>query len=104
MTEIVQPGTWVRIHQAILAPSERAPGLPPETACVPYECWIKGFLVEPAVAGGAAVIETPAGRRVTGRLVAALPGHDHTFGPPHPAMLAVGPTLRKLLSDGDAGR
>lgn len=98
MSERIPSGVWVQVHEVLLRPAERAPGLPPETAAVPYEGWVKGFLTEPATPGELVTIQTLAGRRVTGTLVAADPGYSHSFGAPHPAVLSVGPALRQLLA------
>lgn len=102
MATPIEAGTWVQVHQVILFPGERAAGVPDDTARVPYEVWVKGFLAAPTAVGDEAVVTTVTGRQVTGTLVDPAPGHDHSFGRPHPAMLAVGPALKKLLSEGDA--
>jgi 2-amino-4-ketopentanoate thiolase alpha subunit len=83
MTDATIPrGQWVRIHRVVLEPSERAEGLPADTAALPFESWTNGWLREPAAVGGEASIETPAGRTVVGTVVAVNPAHEHTFGPP----------------------
>lgn len=99
MVQRLPAGSWVEVHQLVLHPEERAPGLPADTAACAYEAWICGFLTEPAAPGESATVETPAGRRVTGALSAVNPGHAHSFGPTHPALAAVGPTLRRLLAE-----
>jgi len=101
MPENVQPGDWVRIHIVILPARARAPGIPPDTASHPYDGWINGWATEKACIGEQTTIRTPAGRLVRGTLAEAGPGYRHSFGKPHPAMLAVGPSLRKLLEDGE---
>ncbi len=99
MLEQVKPGVWVRIHIVILSPAERAPGIPSDTASHPYEGWINGWLVEAARVGDRTTIRTLSGRLVLGTLVEARPGYTHGFGRPHPTLLAVGPSLKKLLED-----
>lgn len=80
-----------------LSPAERAPGLPPDTAAVPFESWINGWLVEPAEIGARARIRTPTGRIVEGELVEADPGYSHSFGAPPPALQQAGDRARELL-------
>lgn len=97
MAERLPTGTWVELHRFVLAPGERAPQVPPETQAVPLELAVKGRLVAEAAVGDEAEIETPAGRRMRGILRAALPAYTHGFGPPEPALLAVGHELRARL-------
>jgi len=92
-------GDWVKIHNVILPAGERAPGIPADTASHPYECWINGWATEDARIGDCITIRTLAGRMVQGKVVEVQPGYGHGFGRPHPALLAVGPSLRSLLSD-----
>jgi len=100
MNDIAKPGDWARIHIVILEARERAPGIPPDTACHPYEGWINGWAVEEARVGEPVTVRTMAGRHVRGRLCEVHQGYRHGFGRPHPALLAVGPALRRLLDEG----
>lgn len=102
MNDTAKPGDWVRIHIVILEARERAPGIPADTACHPYEGWINGWAVEEARVGEPVTVRTMAGRQVRGRLCEVHPGYRHGFGRPHPALLAVGPALRRLLDEGRA--
>jgi hypothetical protein len=97
VSESVRPGDWVRIHLEILAAEERSPGIPSDTAAHPYEGWINGWATEAATVGEMVTIRTLTGRSVRGTLVESFPGYRHGFGKPNPALLAVGPSLRKLL-------
>ena len=90
-------GRWARIHRLELAPSERAPGIPPDTAAVPFETWINGWLVEDAAVGERARLETPTGRIVEGELVELDPGYSHSFGSPPPALQHAAERARELL-------
>lgn len=91
-------GDWVQVYQVVLPAGERAPQVPPETQAVPLEMWVKGFLVaDRASLGDEVDVETLAGRRLRGRLVAIDPAYDHGFGRPVPELLAVGPEVRALL-------
>jgi 4-hydroxy-tetrahydrodipicolinate reductase len=95
----VARGTWVELRRVVLAPGERAPQVPDDTQRVPLEMRVKGFLARAAALGEEAEIETRAGRRLSGTLVAALPGYAHGFGPPLAELLAVGEELRSLLRE-----
>jgi hypothetical protein len=90
-------GRWARIHRLELAPSERAPGIPEDTAVVPFETWINGWLVDDAAIGERATLRTPTGRIVEGILVEADPGYDHSFGSPPPALQRAGARAFGLL-------
>jgi hypothetical protein len=98
MAERIKPGDWVRIHISILPAGERAAGIPADTAAHPYEAWINGFAEEEAVLEEDVTVRTLSGRRVRGTLVEINPGYSHTFGRPARALLAVGPSLKRLLT------
>ena len=97
MAELVDDGTWVEIHRIVLAPGERAPQVPKDTKGVPLEMRVRGFLVESARLGEKAQIVTAAGRRLSGTLVEINPAYTHGFGPPIPALSAIGGEVRTLL-------
>ena len=94
---IVPRGRWARIHRLELAPSERAPGIPADTAAVPFETWINGWLVEDAALGERSQVRTPTGRIVEGVLVEANPGYQHSFGSPPPPLQHAGGRAFELL-------
>jgi len=96
-------GDWVQIYQVVLPAGERAPQVPPETQAVPLEMWVKGFLLcDEARLGDDVDVETLAGRRLRGRMVAIEPAYDHDFGRPVPELLTIGPEVRALLRAGGA--
>ena len=69
-----RPGDWAELRLVLLAPGERAPGLPDDTARVPLEARVKGFLETEAAAGRAGSGRRPSlGRRVEGTLVRRPP-------------------------------
>jgi hypothetical protein len=94
---ILPRGRWARIHRLELAPSERPAGSPADTAAVPFETWINGWLVEDAAIGERARLRTQTGRIVEGVLVEADPGYHHSFGSPPPALQRAGGRAFELL-------
>ncbi|MGE5529849.1 MAG: 2-amino-4-oxopentanoate thiolase subunit OrtA [Patescibacteria group bacterium] len=96
---VIPAGTWVEIERTVLAPGERAAGVPPETAAVPLAARVKGFLLAPAPVGGPARIRTAAGREAGGILREANPAYGHGFGRPVPELWTVGEEARKILGN-----
>jgi len=99
MTELIEKGTWVEIHDVVLEAGERAPQIPEDTRRVPLEMRVKGFLSAPAAIGEAAEIETLSGRHLRGTLVEVNPAYTHSFGAPLPELSSVGCEVRALLRD-----
>lgn len=91
------PGRWARIHRLELAPSERAAEVPKDTAAVPFESWINGWLLDEAAVGERVRLRTPAGRVVEGVLVEADPGYTHSFGPQPAPLRQAGERARAIL-------
>lgn len=92
----VAAGSWARIHRIELAPAERAREVPNDTAAVPFETWINGWLQDDAEIGGRARISTLTGRVVEGELVEADPGYTHSFGSPPRPLQRAGERARAL--------
>ena len=92
-------GEWAEIRLVLLSPGERAPGLPADTARVPLEARVKGFLEGEARPGGKAAVTTVLGRRIEGVFVRALPEPGHSFGQPAPELLPIGGELRARLRE-----
>ena len=94
-------GDLVQIHKIILEPSQRPDTLPACTRSVPYECWIKGFLVdEDANLGDEVKIETFIGREISGELYQVNPTYDHNFGAPQRELVAIGNEAHHELREG----
>lgn len=94
-------GDLVKIHKIILEPDQRTGNLPSSTKSVPYECWIKGFLLdEKAKIGSEVKIETFIGRKISGTLYEVNPTYDHNFGEPQKEILSVGNEVKLLLTKG----
>lgn len=84
-------GDLVQVHVVVLAPGERASTLPEVTRTVPYEGWVKGFLLdEGAEIGESVKIESFIGRELSGILTEINPIYDHDFGEPQPTLNMVG--------------
>ena len=98
--EQAKAGDWVQIHNVILSAEERASQVPEDTRQVPFEMWLKGFLVDDeAEMGQEVTIVTVTGRRIVGTLVAVNPIYPHNFGEPVPELLGIGHELRELLAE-----
>ncbi len=97
MAEVIPEGTWVELRRIVLPAGDRAPQLPADTAAVPLEMRVKGFLLAPAALGDTAEIVTRAGRRLRGVLTDANPAYAHSFGPPVPELSAIGDEVRAML-------
>lgn len=92
-------GDLVKIHQIILEPDQRPDTLPACTKAVPYEGWIKGFLMdERANIGNQVRIETFIGREISGTLYEVNPVYDHNFGIAQKELLLIGKEARNRLS------
>lgn len=90
-------GTWVEIGRTVLEPGERAPQVPADTAAVPLQLRVKGFLQQAACVGEKVAVTTVIGRTQEGVLLRANPRHVHDFGEPVPELLTIGCELRQLL-------
>jgi hypothetical protein len=93
-----EPGDWVEIRRVLLAPDERAAGLPPETAATPFVMWVKGFAQGAAAVGEEVAVEAMSGRLIVGDLAAVNPGYFHTFGAPIAELTHVGRDLRSRVA------
>ena len=103
MAGLVSEGTWVEIGDVLLAPGERAPQVPDDTAAAALEMRARGFLNSDCTPGEQAEITTVTGRRLRGTLLAVNPTYAHGFGAPIPELLAIGGEVRALLRrDGES--
>lgn len=107
MPGVARKGELVLIHQVILAPEQRAANIPESTKKVPYEMWLKGFLLEDeAEIGDTVRVETFIGRELSGTLVEVNPAYEHNFGQPPLELIQASLEARKSLEKGgsDANR
>lgn len=93
----IPAGAWVELERVILKPGERAPGIPADTASVPFAGRVRGFLVSPARKGAVAEVQTQADRIVRGRLRAVLPRNPADFGDPSPELLVAAKAMKARL-------
>ena len=83
MADEARSGDLVQIHLVVLRPEERTANVPDCTKAVPYEAWVKGFLLDASAGIGDPVrIRTFAGRELQGDLAVVNPAYDHSFGKP----------------------
>lgn len=95
-------GDWVRIHNVVLEPGQRAANIPEDTQNVPLEMWDKGFLLEDkANIGDRVKVESYIGREVEGDLVEVNPYWDHDYGKAIPELLYIGRQAREILAKED---
>lgn len=94
----IPAGTWVELELLILAAQERAPGIPADTAAVPFMGRVRGFLVADSRVGATAQVRTRAGRIVSGTLRAALPKNVVDFGDPSPELFEAAESARARLA------
>ncbi len=97
MSEQIEKGSWVEIELTILPAGERAPQVPDDTQQVPLMMRARGLLQRAAAIGDEVSIETATGRALEGRLLAANPAYDHSFGAPLPELNAIAAEARALL-------
>ncbi|HOX06871.1 MAG TPA: 2-amino-4-oxopentanoate thiolase subunit OrtA [Planctomycetota bacterium] len=95
-------GDWVEISAVLLAPGERSPNLPPETAAVPLVMRVRGWAQKAGRIGAKISVKTQAGRVLHGKLLAVNPRFDHDFGGCVPELIDVRRRLKELMAKGGA--
>ena len=95
-------GDWVEISAVLLAPAERAPNLPPDTAAVPLVMRVRGIAEAAAELGAEIAVRTQAGRLLRGTLVAVKPSFEHGFGDCVPELIEVRRRLKQLMAGSGA--
>ncbi len=83
-------GDWVEIEQLILAPEERAPGIPVDTRATPLLLRVHGFILHDAAIGEFAQVKTIIGRELGGTLRSLDTAYKHSFGNTIPELLSIG--------------
>ena len=88
------------IRSTILNAGERAANIPEDTAAVPLEMWVKGFLTADCTIGGQAEVRTATGRTETGILEEVAPTTTVNYGNFVPEVLKIGQDARRILFGG----
>jgi hypothetical protein len=98
MSDEVKKNTWVKVYRIVLNVGERASHIPEETARVPLEMRVNGFLTnETAHIGETVTVTTLSGRIVEGTLIEIEPKYTHSFGNYIPELGCIGSLLRERL-------
>ncbi|HHT23948.1 MAG TPA: 2-amino-4-ketopentanoate thiolase [Clostridiaceae bacterium] len=98
---MVKKGAWVRIHNVVLTPDQRASQVPDDTKKVPLEMWVKGRLMDDADIGDTVIIRTRTNREAKGVLLEENPHYWHNFGKFVPELLKVSEQVWAALFGGD---
>jgi len=98
---MIEKGTWVQIHKIILEPLERAPQVPDDTKKVPFEMWVKGFLMTDSNMGDKVFIKTITNRIEEGKLVVVNPSFDHNFGHYIKEITQIGQIVKDYMYGGE---
>ena len=77
-----------------------AAALPPDTAAVPFEAWVNGWIDDQASEHETVEVRTVTGRLVSGELVNTRPGYQHSFGTPPPPLQRAGRQAFTLVAEG----
>lgn len=96
---MVKKGSFVDLHRIVLPADERMNSLPEDTRAVDVELKIKGTLTVDAEIGDIVEVITPAGRQVSGTLMAENPSYTHQYGRPIPELQTIGIELRAILAE-----
>jgi 2-amino-4-ketopentanoate thiolase alpha subunit len=99
----IPAGTWVELERVILDVGERAPGIPSDTASVPFAGRVRGLLVAPAFLKSEAQVRTQADRIVSGTLRTVLPRNPANFGETSAELLLVGKAMKARLGADKTG-
>ena len=94
---MIKKGTWVSIAKTILEPSERAKGIPEDTAATPLKMWVSGFLENDAVVGSEVTVRTKMNRAEKGLLEEVNPTTKVNYGDFVPEIMQIGAGARDLL-------
>ena len=87
----------------VLAAGERAPQVPEDTARLPLEMRVRGFLLNSAAMGDEVEVRTSSVRSLRGVLGEANPAYSHGFGPPIAELSGIREELRALLREQENG-
>lgn len=97
-------GDWAEVGLVLLRAGERSPAVSADTASLPFEARVRGFLEHDAEVGDCVAVTTVLGRRIEGALIEVLPPARQTFGRPAPELLPIGGELRARLRAAEDAR
>ena len=97
---MIKKGSWVSIAKTILEPSERAKGIPDDTAATPLRMWVCGFLEDDALIGSEVNVRTKMNRVEKGILEEENPTTSVNYGDFVPEILQISAEARDLLYGG----
>ena len=97
---MIKKGSWVSISKTILEPSERAKGIPEDTALTPLRMWVCGFLENDTEIGSEATVRTKMNRIEKGLLEEVNPSTKVNYGDFVPEILRISSGARDLLFGG----
>lgn len=96
---MVKKNAYVEVHKVIFEPNERTAKIPEETKKVPYEMFIKGFLLCDSSIGDLVQVKTITGRIVEGTLLKENPTYDLGYGKFVPQIMKIKQMLRGELDE-----
>jgi len=98
-TLMKKAGDYVVIEFTVMPKTERAPGLPEDTAELDLLARVKGHLKADARVGEEVQVVTMSGRELSGILTDQDTAATHSYGPPVDVLLEVREEVRELLKD-----
>lgn len=99
---MAKKGDWVRVHRVVLSQGQRAENLPSDTQKVPFEMWVKGWLLFDGEIGDTVKIRTRVGREESGTLIEVNPQFSVDYGDFVPEILTIDRDLKAALGQEDS--
>jgi len=96
---MVKKNSYVEIHKVIFKAEDRTARIPEETKKVPYEMFVKGFLINDSSIGDLVTVKTITGRLVEGELQKENPTFKLGYGDFVPQIMKIKQILREELDE-----
>lgn len=90
-----EKNSFVEVHSIVFDANERTAKIPDDTLKVPYEMFVKGYLVDKAEVGDDVEIITVTGRSVRGKLLKVNPTFKLDYGKYVPELSMI----KRILDD-----
>jgi len=87
--------SYVEVNKVIFKSGERTANIPEDTKNVPYEMFVKGYLLKDSKIGESVSVKTDTGRIVNGILLNEDPTYELDYGNNVPEILMI----KKILWD-----